>query len=161
MENKVFTAPLATIVINNNVVGKIRGLTFTENVQRGEVMGIGDVTLQEVPIIAIRCTFTADSYMIDLKKLGTVKDPFWPVDSKDPMTLLQTLLLGEQPVSIHVYRKTAGSVNEDGLVTSRGKLQRIGVAENCYIDSKTWNIQEGNVSGKNISGRYLTPIYQN
>lgn len=158
--DKVFTAPLATIVINNQAVGKIRNLTFSETVQRGEVMGLGEVTLQEVPILGIRCTFTADSYVIDLKKLGTVKDPFWPVDVKDSKTLLQTLLLGEQPVSLHVYKKVAGSVDGNGIVTSLGKLKRMGIAENCYVDSRNWNIQEQNVSGKNISGRYLTPIYQ-
>lgn len=158
MDN-VFTAPLATIVINNQTVGKIRSLTFNESIQRGEVVGLGEVTLQEVPILAIRCTFTADAYTIDLKKLGTVKDPFWPVDALDAKTLLQTILLGEQPVSLHVYKKTVGT-SENGLVTSLGKLQRIGIAEDCYVDSRNWSIQEGNVSGKNISGRYLTPIYQ-
>lgn len=160
MPETVFTAPLAAIVVNNQTVGKIRSLTFTENLQRGEVMGIGEVNLQEVPVLAIRCTFTADSYVIDLKKLGTIKDPFWPVDALDAKSLLQTILLGEQPVSLHIYKKTQGTVDGNGIVTSTGTLRRIGIAEDCYVDSRNWSIQEGNVSGKNISGRYLTPIYQ-
>lgn len=162
MENKptVFTAPLAVIKIANKTVGKIRNLTFTEQVQRGEVMGIGNLTLQEVPIIAIRCSFTADSYMIDLGKLGTIEDPFWPVKATDPKVLINTLLLGEQPTQIHVYRKKATST-ANGLVTSASEdsYETIGVAEDCYLDSRSWNLQENNISGKNLSGRYLTPIY--
>lgn len=163
MENPnptVFTAPLAVIKIANKTVGKIRNLTFTEQVQRGEVMGIGNLTLQEVPIIAIRCSFTADSYMIDLRKLGTIEDPFWPVKATDPKVLINTLLLGEQPTQIHVYRKKATSI-ANGLVTSASEdsYETIGIAQDCYLDSRSWNIQENNISGKNLSGRYLTPIY--
>ena len=157
---KTFTAPLAAIEIGGIRVGLIRNLTFTENIQRGEVQGLGSATLQEVPPTAIRCTFTADSYLINLKKFGTIKDPFWPTDATDPKVLVNTLLLGEKPVAIHVYRKTAGSVNSStGLVLSEGSFERIGVATDCYLDSKTWNIAEGAIGGKNISGRYLTPIY--
>jgi hypothetical protein len=157
---KTFSAPLAAIEIGGVRVGLIRNLTFTENVQRGEVQGLGSVVLQEVPIVALRCTFTAESYLINLKKFGTIKDPFWPSDATDPKTLINTLLLGEKPVSIHVYRKTAGNVDtSSGLVLSEGAFERIGVASDCYLDSKTWNISEQSIGGKNISGRYLTPIF--
>lgn len=159
---KTFAAPLAAIEIGGVRVGLIRNLTFTENVQRADVQGLGALTLQEVPPVTIRCTFTADSYLINLKKFGTVKDPFWPVDATNAKTLVNTLLLGEKPVSIHVYRKTAGPVDPStGLVLSEGNYERIGVAPDCYLDSKTWNISEQTVGGKNISGRYLTPIYLN
>ncbi len=157
---QTFSAPLAAIEIGGIRVGLIRNLTFTENVQRGEVQGLGSVTLQEVPIVALRCTFTAESYLINLKKFGTIKDPFWPSDATNPKTLINTLLLGEKPVSIHVYKKTAGEVDSSsGLVLSEGSFERIGVATDCYLDSKTWNISEQSIGGKNISGRYLTPIF--
>lgn len=157
---QTFSAPLAAIEIGGVRVGLIKNLTFTENTQRGEVQGLGSITLQEVPAVAIRCTFTADSYLINLKKFGTIKDPFWPSSATDAKTLISTILLGERPVSIHVYRKTAGNVDQStGLVTSEGNYQRVGVATDCYLDSKTWNIAEQTIGGKNISGRYLTPIF--
>lgn len=157
---QTFTAPLAAIEIKGTRVGLIKNLTFTENSQRAEVIGIGSVLVQEVPIVVVRCTFTADSYLINLKKLGTIKDPFWPVSAKDAKTLVNTLLLGEEPVSIHIYKKTAGTVDQStGLVTAEGNFETIGIATDCYLDSKTWNISEQTIAGKNISGRYLTPIF--
>lgn len=159
-KQQTFTAPLAAIEINGVRVGLIRNLTFTENIQRGEVQGLGVLTLQEIPAVAYRCTFTADSYLINLKKLGTVKDPFFPVDATDAKSLVNTILLGEKPVSIHVYKKTSGNVDTvTGLVLSEGSFERIGIATDCFLDSKTWNIVEQGIGGKNISGRYLTPIY--
>lgn len=152
-----FTAPLASIEINGVKVGLIKDFSATENIQRGEVQGLGSLTLKEVPAISMRCTFTASSYLINLKQFGTIKDPFWPVDAGDPTKLVNTLLLGEKPVNIHIYRKTAGPIDSNGIVTTEGNMKRVAVIENCYLDSKTWNINEGNVGGKNISGRYLTP----
>jgi hypothetical protein len=159
MPAETFTAPLAIIKINNQSVGKIRNLSFTENLQRGEVMGLGEVTLQEAPVTSIRCQFQAGSYMLNLKKLGTVKDPFWPVDALDAKTLLNTIILGETPVSIHVYKKTAGAVDANGIVTSEGPMERIGIISDCYVNSRSWEISEGNLGGKNISGIYFTPIF--
>lgn len=159
MAENTLTAPLAIIKINNQSVGKIRNLSFTENMQRGEVMGIGEVTLQEAPVVAIRCQFQAGSYLIDLKKFGAVKDPFWPVDATDTKTLLNTILLGETPVSIHVYRKTAGNVDANGIVTSEGNLERVGIISDCYLNSRSWEISEGSLAGKSISGIYFTPVF--
>lgn len=157
MEN-TFNAPLASIEINGVKVGLIKDLSFTENIQRGEVQGLGAFTLQEVPALSMRCTFTASSYSISLKKFGTIKDPFWPVDAGSPTKLVNTLLLGEKPVNIHIYKKTAGPVDANGIVTEEGNMARMAVIENCYLDSKTWNLAEGGIAGKNISGRYLTPV---
>ena len=156
---KTFTAPLAVIMINGKKVGKIRNLTFTENIQRGEVQGIGSLTLQEVPAVAMRCQFQASSYMINLKTFGTENDPFVAQNLKSVQELVNTLLLGEAPVTIAVYKKTSGSVNNEGIVTSEGALERIGIANDCYLDSRSFEISEGNISGKNISGRYLTPMF--
>lgn len=159
MPAETFTAPLAIIKINNQSVGKIKQLSFTENIQRGEVIGLGELTLQEAPAVAIRCQFQAGAYMINLKKLGTIKDPFWPVDALDAKTLLNTILLGETPVTIHVYRKTAGAIDANGIVTSEGAMERIGIISDCYVNSRSWEISEGNLAGKQISGIYFTPIF--
>lgn len=159
---EVFTAPLAIVMINNQKVGKIRNLNFTENIQRGEVQGLGEVNLKEAPITSVRCQFQAGSFMIDLKKFGTIEDPFWPVNATDAETLLRTIVLGETPVAIHVYKRTAGSTqgnSQQVLVTSEGALQRIGIAQDCYVNSRSFEISDGAVAGKNISGIYLTPIF--
>lgn len=158
MADKTFTAPLAIIKVAGIAIGRIKDLQFTENVQRGEVQGIGEVNLQEVPILSTRCTFTASSFLIDLRKFGNVKDPFWPIDATNFAELANTLLLNEKPVTLSIYRKTAGTVNENGIVTALGEDERVAVIPDCYLDSKTFSVTDGQVSGKNINGRYLTPI---
>lgn len=158
---QVFTAPLAIIMVNNQKVGRIRNLQFTEQVQRGEVQGLGEVNLQEAPIVAARCQFQAGSWMIDLKKFGNVRDPFWPVDATDAETLLRTIVLGETPVSLHVYRRvgTTTQGNEQQVLVTGEELQRVGIAQDCYVNSRSWEVQDSQVAGKNISGIYLTPIF--
>lgn len=160
MPETTFTAPLAVIMVNDQKIGKVRNLNFTENIQRGDVMGLGELTLQEAPATAIRCQFSAGSYMIDMKRFGTVKDPFWPVDAKNPGELIRTILLGEKPVALHIYRKTAGNVDSNDIVTSDGPLSRIGIIQDCLLNSRTWEISEGNLAGRNLNGIYFTPIYQ-
>lgn len=155
----VFTAPLAIIEVGGKPVGKIKNLQFTENIQRGEVQGLGQLTLSEVPPISVRCSFTADSYLIKFDQLGTIKDPFWPTTAKTAEQFANTILLGEKGVNLHVYSKIPSSsgVDENGLVTSTEK-EKMGVIANCFLDSRTFSIQEGQIAGKNLSGRYLEPL---
>lgn len=158
MAETTFTAPLAIIKIGGVAVGRIKDLQFTENVQRGEVQGIGEVNLQEVPVISTRCTFTASSFLIDLRKFGTIKDPFWPMEAKNFSEMANTFILNEKPVTISIYRKKAGNINADGIVTSLADAERVAVIPNCYMDSKTFSLSDGQIAGKNLSGRYLEPI---
>lgn len=156
-ENKVFTAALAIIEIAGVSVGKIKSLQFTENMQRGEIQGIGKLTLSEVPIISVRCSFTADSYAIDFTKLGTVPDPFWPISAKTSAEFANTILLNEKGVNLHIYSKIPKTTNADGIVTDISKY-KMGVVSDCFLDSRVFSIQEAQVSGKNITGRYLEPM---
>lgn len=158
-ETKVFTAALAIIEIGGIAVGKIRNLQFTENIQRADVQGLGRLTLSEVPPVSIRCSFTADSYMVDFNKLGDVEDPFWPTKAKTAKEFADTLLLGEKGVNLHVYSKipAAGATDENGIITATENY-KMGVAANCFLDSRVFNVQENQVAGKNLTGRYLEPI---
>lgn len=162
-ENKVFSAPLAIIEIGGQSIGYMKDLNFTENVQRAEVQGIGRLTLSEVPPISIRCSFTASSYLIDFNKLGTVPDPFWPVQAKNASEFANTMILGEVGVNIHLYSKipdttaNTGTGNSGVLVTSIKKF-KMGIATNCFLDSRTFQVSENQIAGKNISGKYLEPI---
>lgn len=159
----VFTAPMAIIKIGGVAVGKIKNLQFTENVQRGEVQGIGRLTLSEVPPLSVRCSFTADSFLINFDKLGTVPDPFWPTAATTPEIFANSMILGEVGVSLHVYSKLKGAgyvpptLGSGPLVTTVDE-GLMGIAYECYLDSRTFSIQEQQIAGKNLSGRYLEPL---
>lgn len=155
--NKVFTAPLAIIKVAGVSIGKIRSLNFTENVQRGEVQGLGKLNLEEAPATSIRCQFTADSYLIDSKKFGTIQDPFWPTEATSNEEFANSILLGEVGVDLYVYSKIPKTTN--GKIVTDIDEFLIGVASECFLNSKTMQIQEGQIGGKNISGIYLNPIF--
>lgn len=163
---QTFSAPLAIIRAGNNgaAIGKIRNLSFQENIQRANIQGLGVLTLQEVPATAIMCNFSADSYAINLKKFGTVTDPFWPVDAVSAEQLLNAILLGERGVQLHVYRRVPTRVPENFtaeqlLQNSEVSEQTIAIIQDCFLTTKSFQIAEGQVAGKSINGVYLTPIW--
>ena len=163
---ETFSAPLAVIRAGSNgtAIGKIRNLQFQEQLQRANVQGLGVVTLQEVPVTLINCSFSASSYAINMKKFGTVKDPFWPVEANSAEQLLNAILLGDIPVQIHVYKKVPARVPttftaSDLLQNTEVQEETIGIIQDAHLNSRTFEISEGQVAGKNISGVYLTPIW--
>jgi hypothetical protein len=159
MADKTLTAPLAIIEIGGVAVGKIRSLRVTENVQRGDVKGVGTLISVEKPALAINCTFTASSYFVDIRKLGTIDNPFIRRGTGDSVEIFtNTLLLRDSGVNIHLYRKTEKTYDEaTKLVTETGK-EKIGVIYNAYMDSQSFDINEGSISGSDLSGSYLDPI---
>ena len=74
--DKVLTAPLALIKISGVTVRKIKNLRVQEQYQRGNVMGIGALISSEKPILGIQCSFTCASYVVSVKKLGSLDNPF-------------------------------------------------------------------------------------
>lgn len=163
---ETFSAPLAIIRAGSNgaAIGKIRNLNFQEQIQRANVQGLGVVTLQEVPATLINCSFNASTYAINMKKFGSIEDPFWPVAAVSAEQLVNSVLLGEQPVQLHVYKRIPTRVPQNFtadelLLNSEVSEQTIAIIQNCYLTSKTFEIAEGQVAGKNISGVYLTPVW--
>lgn len=165
---ETFSAPLAIIRAGSSgtAIGKIRNLQFQEQIQRANVQGLGVVTLQEVPATLINCSFSASSYAINLKKFGTIQDPFWPVEASSAEQLLNAILLGDVPVQIHVYKRIpvggripANFTAQELLQNSEVGEQTIGIIQDAHLNSRTFEIAEGQVAGKNITGVYLTPIW--
>jgi hypothetical protein len=153
---KVFYAPMAVIKINGITCGYMQTLECTENINRGEVQGIGSVTLQQVPVVGMRQSLRADFFFISLKRpelLAFIKRDL------GLNTLVNTLILSEIPTSIYVYKKNI-LTQDKGIVTainSEGEL--IGAIDDFYINSQTWNIRDNQISGSNVSGVYLKPIF--
>lgn len=165
--NNAFSAPLAIIRAGSQgtAIGKIRNLQFQEQIQRANVQGLGVVTLQEVPAVLINCTFSASTYAINLKRLGTLDtDPFWPVEASSAEQLLNSILFGDVPVQIHVYKKIPTRIPttftaSDLIQNSEVSEETVGIIQDAHLNSRTFEIAEGQVAGKNINGVYLTPIW--
>lgn len=151
----VMTSVSAVIKINGVQSGFMRNVTLTENIQRGEVKGISNLTLQEVPAVGYTCNLTCDFYFISLDR------PEIQAFIKKDISLeeyINTLILGETPTQLHIYRKLKIS-EENGVITEiepEGKT--IGVIEDFYLNSMNMNVAESQISGMNVSGVYLNPI---
>lgn len=157
-KTKVFTAAMAVIKINGVASGFMRALTFTENIQRGEVKGISNLLLQEVPVTGVVCNFTADFFFISLKR-PEIRAFLQRDGGLDQ--IVDTLILGETPVQLDVYRKVATTI-VNGIVTGlTPEGETIASIKDCYLNSQSWNIQDSAISGTNIGGVYLTPAFFN
>lgn len=154
---RVFTAPKAFIKIDNEVAGYVRNLTFSENVQRANVQGLGSLTYQEAPPVAYTCQWSVSQYFISfntpimkkmLKKFGSIAE------------IKNSLVLGDIAFDITVYAKTVSS--EDAatkLVTEVDNTgETIARLQGCLLNAQSFSIQEAGLAGIDISGIYLEPI---
>lgn len=153
----VLSAPRAFIKINNQIAGFVRNLTFSENINRVNVQGLGNLVLQEVPAVGLQCTWNVDQFFIDFKKpevegmvrrLGSVKE------------VIDTLVFGELGFAIAIYSKTVTAKNETtGMVTNVDPTgSTIMLLNPCFVTTQNFSLAEGGVAGYNVSGYYINPI---
>jgi hypothetical protein len=156
-QTKTLTAPLAIIEINGKAVGKIRNLRIQEQVQRGSVRGLGELLDVEKPIVGMQCTFNCSYALIELKKMGTIDHPFLIRGVASAQQFVDTILLQDSGVNIHVYRKVKKTVNDNNVVTSTDR-DKVGVIYNAFMNSNSVDISDGQIAMSDLSGDYLTPI---
>ena len=154
--DKVLTAPLALIKIGGVTVGKIKNLRVQEQYQRGNVMGIGALISQEKPILGIQCSFTCSSYVISVKKLGSIDNPFVLRGATTTDQFVNTVLTQDNGVDIYIMKKGAKTI-VNGIVTEASE-ENLFVIKNAFLTSQNFDLQEGQISGSDMSGEYLEPI---
>ena len=154
--DKVLTAPLALIKISGVTVGKIKNLRVQEQYQRGNVMGIGALISSEKPILGIQCSFTCASYVVSVKKLGSLDNPFVLRGATTTEQFVNTVLTQDQGVDIYIMKKGAKTI-VNGIVTEASE-ENLFVIKNAFLTSQSFDIQEGQISGSDMSGEYLEPI---
>lgn len=154
---RTFSAPKAFIKINNQVAGFVRNLTFSENIQRANVQGLGSLTLQEAPAVSYTCQWSVGQYFISfntpvfkemVKKFGTIEQ------------IKNSLVLGDIAFDITVYSKTATATDGNSkLVTEVDNTgQTIARLQGCLLNTQNFEISEGGISGYNVNGIYLEPV---
>lgn len=155
--SKVLTAPLAIIKIKGVTVGKIKNIRVQENYQRGDVRGIGALISQEKPILGIQCSFSCSSYVISVAKLGTIDNPFVLRGATTIDQFVNTVLTQDNGVDIYIMKKGAAVVSNTGIVTEASE-ENMFVIKNAFLTSNSFDIQEGQIAGSDLSGEYLEPI---
>lgn len=157
MKGNVFTAAKAFIKIDNEVAGYVRNLSFSENVQRQNVQGLGSLTLQEAPAVSYTCQWSVGQYFVSfdtpvmkkfLKKFGTIAE------------IKNSLVLGDISFEITIYAKTISSQDASTkLVTEVDNTgQTIARLQNCLLNTQSFQLSEAGIAGTDVSGIYLEPI---
>jgi hypothetical protein len=160
----VWTAPLAIIRVNGlGPIGKIKDIRVNEQVQRGEVRGLGELTPQELPALSWAGTITCDSYMIDFNASG--------LEGKIPNAFLRnantlrewvdSVILQQDGAVIDLYKKVPanpGQVPMSGLILASANDALIAQVRGVFLDGEGFTVSEGQIGSRNQSFKYKYPI---
>jgi hypothetical protein len=156
MANKVLTAPLAIIKVNGVAVGKMKNIRIQENIRRGRVSGLGQLTPDELPALEWSGTLSCGFYNITFDVSQLPKAIVRKVNTLDEF--VDTVLLQENGVQVDIMKKVAASLPDPvtGIIPSQ--LQIFASVKGCFITREGFDIQEGQISGKDADFDYTTPI---
>ena len=155
------TAPLAIIQINSVTVGKMKNVRVTEQIRRGRVTGLGTLTPSELPALEWSGSLTCSSYTINFNLLANVAKKGTFRNANSLAEWANAILLQEDGLEISILRKVKdGQINtETGLVNS--KYETFAKVAGAFATREGFDIQEGQISGRDTEFEYLTPILFN
>lgn len=153
---KVITAPLAVIKVNGVAVGKMKNIRVQETIRRGRVSGLGQLTPDELPALEWSGTLNCGFYNITFDKSALPKAIIRKVNTLNEF--VDTVLLQENGLQVDIMRKVKASDPDPvtGIIPS--KLEVFASIKGCFITREGFDIQEGQISGKDCDFEYTTPI---
>jgi hypothetical protein len=163
--NRVLSAPLAVLYLENTAIGKLRDVQLNEQYTRANVTELGNIYNVEVPIVGTNFTFTASALVIDLARIGDVNNYLMPpYTTYDAEAIAKSLILGELGCTLELFRIISADGKQWGVNNSLGNdvspefsTQSLVKVVNCFIESRTFQISDGQIATQQITGRYLTP----
>lgn len=154
---KSFGAPMAAVYIDNELVGQMQQVQFTEQTTLTPVRGLGDLLVGEFVPTAIDCSFSSNYFFIgfDTPWFKKMLNRFGSVEE-----VVNTISLMQLSFSLVVYRKDVTGVDETNrLVTDTNTTgQTIMKARDCVMETMSWSIAVGGIATTDVSGRYKTPM---
>lgn len=153
MPGKVLTAAKALIKVKGVdgtlvVIGKIRTVRATENVRRGRVTGLGEITPSELPALEWSGTCNVSQYAI---KTNTGALNALARDYDTTADFVKHLLFNEG-VDIHLLKKTKNP--SDGEITE----ETMAIIKGAHTTSEGLEVSEGQIGGRDVSFEFLEPI---
>lgn len=158
----VMTAPLATIKVNNVIIGKMKNVRVNESYQRGRVVGLGSLNASELPATSFTGTLNASYYVIDFNE-----HPFLDTallrKTGNPANFINTVLLDEAGFDIDLIKKVPdlanfpnGGRDADGIIQTDEVI--FATVRKVFITSDSFDISEGQIAGRDGAFEYLDPI---
>ena len=157
MAQKVMTAPLAIIKVDGIAVGKMKNIRVTENIRRGKVQGIGELTPQELPALDWNGTLSAGFYSITFNNQDQLIKKSLLRNVNSLQEWVDTVLLQEEGITIDIMKKVK---DEQDPVTGiiRPKFELFASIRSAFSTKEGFDISEGQISGRDVDFDYITPI---
>lgn len=148
---------MAAVYIDNELVGQMQQVQFTERITQTPTRGLGDLLVNEFVPTAVDCSFSSNYFFIGfdtpwfkkmLNRYGSVTE------------VVNTLSLVQLNFSLVVYRKTVEGTDEtERLVTSANNTgETVMKARDCVLENVSWSIAVGGIATTDVSGLYRTPM---
>jgi hypothetical protein len=153
---RVITAPLAIIKVQGIAVGKMKSLRIQETIRRGRVSGLGQLTPAELPPLEWSGTLSCGFYNISFDKSQLPKAIVRKVNTIDEF--VDTVLLQEDGVQVDIMRKVAAAPADPNTGIIPSELEIFASVKGCFLTREGFDIQEGQISGKDADFDYTTPI---
>jgi len=152
--NKTFTGALALIKVAGLTVGRIRGITGRESVQRARIQGIGTIFPKELNAISWAGDFTVDHYLIrwDIARIpGSIKR-----DVQTDEQFEDWLVHQENGLQIDMFKKISDVIDANGIPVVNPLP--FGVIKGAFMVDDSFNVSEGQVGGHAQAFQYIHPI---
>lgn len=149
------TSPLAIIKVDGVAVGLMKQVRVTETMRRADVKGLGALIAVERPVLDWTGSLSSSFYHIRMDKTGIPKA--MRRDVPTVQAWIDNVLLNEQGVDIVIMKKISSGIDpQTGLVTP--DYEPFATVRGCFIDRESFDISEGQVSGKDQEFSYINPI---
>jgi hypothetical protein len=157
MAVKVMTAPLAIIKVNGVAIGKMKNIRCTENIRRGRVQGIGELTPSEVPALEWSGTLNAGFYSITFNNQDELIKTALLRNVNTLQEFVDTVILQETGITIDIMKKVKDYQDPaTGIIYPL--LEVFATIIGAFSTKEGFDISEGQISGRDVDFEYITPI---
>lgn len=161
-KDPVLTGAIALIKVDGKIIGKMKNIRAQENMRRQPVRGIGTILPSEQAVTEWEGSVNCDFMEVSFKKSGitnAIRRVFPNIASQvlnGGESFEDQLILDTDGIQLDIFKKVTDVIGADGRI--KPKLEPYAVIRNCLIESDSFDIAEGSISGHSQSFKYLTPI---
>jgi len=160
---RVMTGAIALVKVQGQVIGKMKTVRAQENFRRLGVRGLGTIMPSEESVTEWEGTMSCEFMEISFQSTGitnAIRRAFANVNSQvlfgNP-SFEDQLVLDDTGVQVDIFKKVTDVINPiTGIITP--KLQPYASLFNCFIESDSFDINEGSIAGHSQSFKYLKAI---
>jgi hypothetical protein len=158
----VMTGAIALIKVKGNVIGKMKSIRAEESFRRQPVKGLGTIIASEYPVTDFEGTLSCEFFSIDLKNdglTGAIMREFSNVSSRvltGGDSFEDQMVLEETGIQIDIFKKVTDVIDTNGII--KPKLIPYASINRAFIESDSFDISEGQISGHSQRFKYLSPI---